>query len=327
MTTAQPPAAVQAMIDARSVNAEDVLSLRRAFYADGVIGDQEADCLFALNHAAETCDASWDVFFVEALTDYCVHQVEPRGYVTDEKAQWLIARITHDGAVEHARELELAVSILQKSTQSPPSLAAFVLKAVRDCVLAGSGPLRGRQKDFRPKVCAHDVSVMRRAIFAFGAGGNVSVTREEAEMLCDINDATASAANDPSWPDLFAKAIGNHLMMAASVTPAPREKAVAREKWLDDQTPHVGGFFGKMATSLKDVFQASGESVWAAREREREAAIAEASAVTSEEAGWLAARLNRDGVLSPAEEALARFIKQDGVAVPSALQPLFGRVA
>lgn len=327
MTSTTMPDAVQAILNAHKITEADVLTLRRLYYADGGIGDAEAKQLFALNAAAREADPAWDVLFVEALTDYCVHQVEPRGYVTDEKARWLIAQVVHDGHIEAARELELLVCILQKSTASPPALAAFVLKAVRDCVLAGSGPLRGRTPDFRPKVCAQDVDVMRRAVFAFGAGGNVSVTREEAELLCDINDATAHAVNDPAWPDFFAKAIGNHLMMAATFTPAPRETAAAREKWLDDQSSSAGGFFGRMATGLKGVFSGDAKDIWAEREKARDDAIAAAAPVTLDEAAWLASRLNRDGTLSAAEEALVRFVKADGAPIHTSLQPLFARVA
>lgn len=325
--TAALPTELQAIADRRAISADDALTIRRFVYQGVEVTDAEANWLFALNDAAEFADPAWDILFVEALTDYCVHQVEPRGYVTEDKARWLIDQVARDGAIEEARELELIVSVLQKSTASPASLSAFALKTVRDCVLAGSGPLRGRTKDFRPKVCAQDVNVIRRAIFAFGAGGNVAVTRDEAEMLCDINDATANAANDPAWPDLFAKAIANHLTMAATFTPATRDTAAQREKWLDEQNVNVGGFFGRMASGLKDAFASSGEDVWTAREKQRDASIAAAAPVDESEAVWLAARLNRDGKLSAAEEALARFIRADGAPIHSSLQPLLARVA
>jgi hypothetical protein len=321
------PSELQAIADNRAISAEDTATVRKLVYQQVDVTDTEAHWLFTLNASARDADPAWDTLFVEALTDYCVHQVEPAGYVTEDKARWLIGKITHDGVVEEARELELIVSILQKSKSSPPLLAAFALKAVRDCVLAGTGPLRGRTPDFRPKVCAQDVAIMRRAIFAFGAGGNISVTREEAEMLCDINDATANAANDPAWPELFARAIGNHLTMAATFEAPARETVAARDKWLDDQSVNVGGFFGRMATGLKDVFSLSNEDAWAAREKQREAAAAAAAPVDAPEANWLVARLNRDGKLSAAEEALVRFIKADGGDVHASLQPLLSRVA
>jgi hypothetical protein len=325
MTSTVLPGAVQAMIDTETITADNALTLRRMLYSGGAIDAAEAECLFALNAAVHTADPAWDTLFVEALTDYCVHQVDPQGHVTEDKAHWLINRIAHDGRIEEARELELIVSILQKSTSSPASLATFVLKAVRDCVLSGAGPLRGRETDAQPRVCADDVSLMRRAVFAFGAGGNVFVTHEEAELLCDINDATAQANNDPAWPDFFAKAIGNHLMMAATYEPASRDAATQREKWLDDHAVNVGGFFGRMAKGLKSALTGSDDQL-AIREKMREAAFAAAAPVIEPEALWLADRLNRDGALSPAEETLLRFLKSDGAPIHKSLQPLLARV-
>jgi hypothetical protein len=328
MTTSLP-AELSGMVGVRTISADDASLVRKAVYAAVEVTDQEAGWLFALSDAAAEACPEFDALFVEALTDFCVHQMEPRGYVSEENARWLMDRIAADGNIHHAREMELLVAILQKSTKSPEFLATFALKTVRDAVLSGSGPLRGRQKDFRPKVCATDVDLLQRCVFAFGAGGNVAVTREEAELLCDINDATLNAANDPGWAPLFAKAIANHLMMAATYTPPSRDDAAARDKWLNDQSVNVGGFFGKMANSFKDAFKSKDpeQDFWDAYERQREAAVRSAQTVTEDEGVWLAVRINRDGKLSAAEEALLRFIKADGAPVHASLKPLMDRVA
>jgi hypothetical protein len=127
---------------------------------------------------------------------------------------------------------------------------------------------------------------------------------------------------------LFAKAIGNHLTMAAAFAPVSAKVAAKRDTWLDDQSVNVGGFFGRMATGLKSAWGGrDGDDVWTTREKQREAAIAEAAPVTTTEAFWLAERLNRDGGLSPAEEALARFLTADGAEIPAPLKSLFARVA
>jgi hypothetical protein len=328
MTNAMPKE-LQAMLDARSISADDVLTLRKAVYAVVDVTNAEAEWLFALSDAVKSADPAFDVLFAEALTDYCVNQLAPRGYVSDENARWLMARIAADGHINHAREMELLVTILQKSTKSPDFLGTFALKTVRDAVLTCSGPLRARQKDFRPKVCATDVDLLQRCIFAFGAGGNVAVTREEAELLYDINDATLNATNDAGWAPLFAKAIANHLMMAATYTPPDRSEAAERDKWLNDQSVNVGGFFGKMANSFKDAFKSKDpeQDFWDAYERQRDAAVRGAQAITEDEGVWLAVRINRDGKLSAAEEALLRFIKADGAPVHASLKPFMDRVA
>jgi hypothetical protein len=189
--------------------------------------------------------------------------------------------------------------------------------------------LRERRLQTAPSVCAGDVEMLRQAVFAFGAGGNVAVSREEAELLLEINDATAGATNDPAWEDFFAKALGNHLMMAATRAAITREEAAARDRWLDDTRVDVGGFFHKMAHGLKDVFKGAptDSDLWDARERERQAAIAASERVTEHESHWLAQRLDRDGSLSRAEAALLRFIKAESPDIHPALKPLLARVA
>ena len=64
------------------ITAEKVLELRRKMYGNGHIGDEEADQLFYLDTACADICPEWTEFFAEALTDYLVNQIEPRGYVS-----------------------------------------------------------------------------------------------------------------------------------------------------------------------------------------------------------------------------------------------------
>ena len=84
----------------KRVTAEDVRSLRRAVYNDGVAEPGEVERLFAIDEGASDFDPSWPVLFVEAVTDYLVGQVEPLGYISEENADWLIDRIASDGVVK-----------------------------------------------------------------------------------------------------------------------------------------------------------------------------------------------------------------------------------
>ena len=68
------------------------------------------------------------------------------------------------------------------------------------------------------------LELLRRMLYAFGGDGNVAVTRAEAEVLFDINDATADAEPNPAWTDLFVKAIAN-VVMAASGQQPPNQRA------------------------------------------------------------------------------------------------------
>jgi hypothetical protein len=310
------------------ISADDTLVLRRVIYPDGHISANEAEWLFDLNAACPEQDPAWHQLFIEALTDYVVNQIDPAGYVTAENASWLITRIGHDGKVDSATELELLVNILDKAKSCPPSLSAYALEQVRQAVISGEGPLRHGRILGAGRVTAGDVDLLRRTLYAAGGQANVAITREEADILFAISDATANGDNDPSWSDLFAKAIANHVMFASGYAVPTREEALRREAWRDDTSVNVSGFFARMASGLKDVISLYGQpddSIGEVRARSMDAAISER--VTEDEATWLAARITRNGQIMPHEAAVLSFIKQESPDIHPALKPLLDKVA
>ena len=102
------------MIAKRSVSAEDIGSIRRAFYEDGQISSAEAELMFKINDAVDTPSREWADCFVEVLTDYVVEQAEPQGYVTAENSKWLLERIRASGHINSKTELELLVNVIDK---------------------------------------------------------------------------------------------------------------------------------------------------------------------------------------------------------------------
>ena len=72
------------------ITADDVLLLRGQVFRDGVVAPEEAESLFALDASATDSCPEWPVFFIEAITDYIVHQEKPSGYVSAANAEWLI---------------------------------------------------------------------------------------------------------------------------------------------------------------------------------------------------------------------------------------------
>src|SRR6476661_3742355 len=92
----------------KPISEEEVLKLRRCVWADGSISPDEASRLFDLNDEAAPSN-DWSDFFVEAMCEYLIGRGQPRGYVTDADADWLMFRINRDGRVETCAELELIV--------------------------------------------------------------------------------------------------------------------------------------------------------------------------------------------------------------------------
>ena len=315
-----------------SIKDADVLKLRRNYYADGQITADEAEIIFTLNDACPVQDPGWADCFVETITDYIVDQCKPEGYLTTENADWLIARISRDGRIETKTEMELIVSVLDKARWVPQSLVRFALEQVKDAVINGTGPLRSGTKLEPGVVTEADVDLLRRIIYSFGGDGNLAVTQPEADILFDIDAATAGADNHPSWGDLFVKAIANCVMAASGYATPSREAALARDAWLDrrgDLSPDK--MTAGMGSGFKGLFEGyreqSEEERAIARLTQQKIEIVTNEAVTAVEAGWLAERIGRDGTLSPNERALLMFLKAQSPLIHPHLQALVDKAA
>lgn len=315
------------------ISADDALEMRRAVYGDdGRIDPQEIEALFAIDEAATDADLAWSGLLTEAGVDFVVHQMEPSGYVDAANADWLIARIGRDGAVKTATELELLVKVLDAARTSPPRLVQYALRQVQQAVVDGDGPLADGGRLEPGRVSRAEADLLRRILYAYGGDDGIAVTRAEADVLFDINDAVADADNDPAWLDLFVKAVANCIMAASGYVVPTREVALRREEWLDAPEGGVAGFFARMVSGgLRGVLEAyrapDDEDEWAARNARMDAAIAGAEVVTDGEAAWLAGRIDRDGRMHDAEKALLRFIANEGRDVHPSLAPLLAKAA
>lgn len=314
-----------------SITEIDVQRLRRAFYNDGVITRDEAEAVLDLHRACGEQDPAWLGCFVEMLTDHIVNQAVPEGYLTAENAQWLLAHIARDGRVATKAEIELLVNILDKSRWSPQSLVTFAMGQVRDAVIRGDGPIREGSEAAQGSVSEYEVELMRRILYAFGGDGNVAITRPEAEVLFEINDATCAADNAEGWRDLFVKAIANCVLAASMYTAPSREQALAREAWLDRRGDlSVGNMAEGVARGLGNLLGVYREQSWEeqliGRLERQKIEIVTSEEITPTEASWLAERIGRDGQLTPNEKALVEYLRAESWKVAPELAALLSRL-
>lgn len=297
----------------------DVVRFRRVFYEDGIVSSDEADALFALDAGCASKDANWGAFFIEAITDYVVFQAHPQGYVTADNAQWLLERIARGGAAMSKTGLDLAVSVLEKARWSPVSLSKFALSQVKAAVVTGGGPLRmGSAAAPAGTITEPEVDLLRRILYAFGGDGHVAITRDEADVLFDIDEAVEHAKPNAAWTDLFVKAVANVMMATSGYAVPSREEALRQEASLEDpeHKTSVGAFLLSMVSSnlsaVREAYhdQTSEERALARLEHQRIEIITNET-VTEVEAAWLAGRLARDGRLSPSETALVAYLRQE----------------
>jgi len=313
------------------VTSADILALRQAIFGDVVVTREEAEVLFRIDEGTERRVAEWRMLFLEALTDWLIRQQEPQGYITDAQADWLIARIEADKRARDGTEIELVVRVLEQAETAPAALAAFGLTLVSRSVVENDGV-----------ISATEVQRMRRLMFAPSGPGRLAISREEAEVLFDLNDATRGAANDPSWTDFFMRAVANAVTAAAGWAPPGREEALRRERWLADPdagimsgiVEELGEFNARNigwhtpALLIRGLMEPdAAEALFREREQGRAHAMATAAPVNAEEARWLVDRIGRDGDFDANERALIGFLKDLAPHTDEALQPLIEQLA
>ena len=337
MNTPVPNIDPAAVIEAKgSINADDLLMLRQSVFRDGVVDRQEAETIFRLDTTCSEKAAVWYEFYVDTLTDYFVWSAKPPKYVSAENAKFLIDHITHDSRLDSASEVELLVNIVHWADQVPEDLIVLMLQAVKDSVLTPDTAAYGHGRN-AGVVTPADVLLVRRAIYSPGGDGSYTVTRREAEVIFDINNATVAADNDPDWQDLFVKAIANHLMFPRG---APKvlsaEEYNRREEWLEESRG-VGRLLADVGRNVASFNIAEGWASWdpfghraaAERKAKEDAQTREALAresIDEGEARWLLQRMAQDDVLHENERALLKFIRDNSPNVHPLLRELFDQI-
>lgn len=323
----QIPHIAEELIARRAISADDVPRLRRELWKDGILDREEARLVFELDHACRERASEWLQFYVDALTEYFVWKAKPRRHVGEEAARFLMDNILRDHRVSGTTELELLINVVHWCESCPEPLALFALSAVKDSVLAPETAVYGSNR--APAVIgAGDVEIVRKVIHAPGSPGGITVTRAEAELMFELNNATVHEENASGWQDLFVKAIANYLMFPRGAPALPdAEESLRRERWLAERRG-VGNLFkaiGESAYRLDIPFAEVWESIdptgakAARRERVREdARVREAlarEAIDEDEAKWLIGQIRADRTLNPAERALLAFIKENATSI------------
>ena len=301
------------------VSADDVMFLRRSVYQDGVASKQEVDQLFALAARAPEGDPEWAGFFAETVADFYLREEDPIGHLTEAEFASLKEQMSAVAGGATPLALKVLVHLLKNAASTPPQMADYVEERFRAYFEAKN----------KPSVKAEDVDALRDYLYALGSAGASGVTREEAELLFDIHDLTASAQNDPAWLDFFTKAVAAHLMQHVGYKPLPREDALRLSAWAEDTTIDPKGFIGRLFSSSPSEIKNAYARKPAQSERNEDDAIAAAIAeqVTAREADWLADRIGRDGKFCDLERALLAYMQELEADLPPKLRALVASAA
>jgi len=302
------------------VTSDEVLFMRRSVFVDGVAQAAELDALFGLGDRAPDGDPEWLQFFAEAAADFYLREEEPEGYLTPEEFASLQHRVTRNSVKASTLECTLLVKLMEVAIQTPPEMARFTGEHLKHAIM---------DKPDGPVVDKKDAMLLRRYLFAAGGDGNIAVTRGEAELLFDINDAVQTAQNNPAWTELFVQGIINHLMAHLGYTAPSREEAFRSNAWASDHSVNIGGFFKRMLSGGLSAFGDAHRqsSAQAAQNAKRDVDAAQAAKVTPSEANWLATRIGRDGAFDQNERQLIDRMRELESELPDNLKALLERAA
>ncbi|MEO6433068.1 MAG: hypothetical protein ABIO29_03695 [Sphingomicrobium sp.] len=290
------------------IPAEELQRWRRDVWGDGDVSQVEADQLFDLNdRVGESGDGEWADFFVEALIDFLVRGGQPRGYVTDDQADWLIRRIGSAGQIDNASELRLIDHLFERADFVPTKLKAFALDAIEKAVLSGRGPTRDGAGD-SGAISDAEVKLLRRFVFAPAGDGPAYVTRPEAELLWRLKDGSVGQTNAAEWMTLFVQALGNHLLASPKDDLSDRQTALKHEAYLTAPASGLGEFLARMASSRPDFAGAIGAVTEDQGKAYGGRLDATDDGLDPEERQWTEGKVCEDGAIDHFEQALLEFV-------------------
>ena len=301
--------AEQAMADG-AIAADEILGLRREGWSNSAVDADEAEAIFVLNDHLTDASPEWSDFFVEAISEYVVNGVMPRGYVDDGQADWLMERIDDDGRLDSQTELELLVRVLEKALGAPQALKDYALGQIEQAVLTGEGPTRDGGLLEPGVVNSAEARLLRRLIFAPGSDRPAAVSRSEAEMLFRLKDASLAGDNAPDWKQLFVQGVGNYLRGFGGSDSLSRERAAELESFMNDSAVSIGGFFARMAqsnplTGFSSLFDREPEAA------DLDDAVAAEHEVTTIEQAWLQGQIDANGQVDEFDQALLDFLAEE----------------
>jgi hypothetical protein len=109
------------------IDAAEVKEIESILFADGKIDKDEAEFLFDLNNAVsgKANHASWETFFIKAISNFILEDENSAGEIDDTEAEWLYVKIKGDGEIDGV-ERNLLIHLKEKSKNFPDNLLSLL---------------------------------------------------------------------------------------------------------------------------------------------------------------------------------------------------------
>ena len=196
----------------RNIRDSDVTKLRALYMANALAAPDDVTALIKMNGACPVQGEAWAPFLIEAVVDFVVGELEPRGYLSSANAQWLIDLIAPDGEVVSLNGLDILLAVMERARWVPEGFLVFLLGQIRRGIVNGAGPLRTASGLFPQTVAEGDIALASFAITHFASEGYIPMTRGELAVLAEI-DAQSNAETHPTeWDILYLRMLASVLL-------------------------------------------------------------------------------------------------------------------
>jgi len=185
------------------IMSDDILTLRKYAFPDGIRFSEEADILFALNASCPEPSPEWATYFVESLSAYVVRNSGTAGVIDDKKSRWLQGALSRNGAIRFELGLELLLHAMEIANEVEESLSAFALDQLR---LALQPQPRGAYASLRPPspgVSEFDLAYVWRVLRPALVRGRLMLSPLEAEVLRKIDHLAPTGAHHAAWQEMI----------------------------------------------------------------------------------------------------------------------------
>jgi hypothetical protein len=134
------------------------------------------------------------------------------------------------------KSVESVESVEQSLEPSCRDTAAHALSIVRDGVITGEGPTTRGRVHFSRALDADDAAWCVRILTA-AAVNDQPVSRTEAELLFEINEAATERSDGGRFDDLMAKAVAHYAASASGLKVPSRSVALAQGTDIESWAP------------------------------------------------------------------------------------------
>lgn len=131
-----------------------------------------------------------------------------------------------DGVDDHG-VLDL-VTAIERERRAVPDLSVAALRRVLTGVITGEGPTTTGRIHFSRTLDPADAALCARILAGAGGAAGMPVTRREADLLFEIDAASAERTDGGRFADLFVKAVAHCALSQAGHRVPPRRVALDR---------------------------------------------------------------------------------------------------